>query len=1107
MERMERMERLDRSQRGQRLEVTCRKFAVLSGIRQDADDLVTCAQPRPGSRKGTLVLLTEPAGEHPSLANDACKLAQRVIVEHYMADNSLSLTSGFLGALDAANSAVLGYNYAGVQVEQADGEHSAGATLPVQTGNVRARHFKVGLTAAMLRADGTGVYLSQMAPAQCYIRHNGLAVPLPETPSWRSPHRTHDPKRMLSLVREADEETAEHEELEELEGGELIEVEDEGEFEPDYTQENLLPPALGTAPGMESDLIYRRVEDGDLIVLVSTSLARFLDRDTADMALTAGDADAVADALYDIATSNGVAQAHACVISLGGRTSSGVDTVWSEPEATSTTAPEAESVGSTETRITYAPGRVQSLRNGLLSPKTWLVRKQGTDVVDGEQEKAFDEGWEGEAGQQEPVAPSVVEGPWLRAQEQEEEDAHEGPPAGVDNSQGAAADASEDVEVVEDRSEQHSLPPYLLQAGGHYVLRPTSAANAEKAEKAAQRPSEAPLYAAPVLWGDGDEEESAPPQSWRTPASHTGTEQHEAGKGEAEATVFPWQRVSRMQPLSKTQPPPRPAEEDSVHYYPAPVLFSPHTGGNGPAQALPVQGGVLRYKPAVRAIASTRSALTRLPKISLPKGMLEKGMLSRVHFPSVHIDFARIGRNVAAWISHTAKNLLPERALQRVEGGGNRLRSANLTGWLKNAVSGKASTPVRIATAVVIVIVLGLLAWSVLKAISNHKEAQVNTYLDKAKQEELLANQPSTSDSDRIAILGTALQNAKQALTADPASNEARLLATKVETELDTAQGITRFSNVTPLFNLTAQGATATGQATPAPITAVVPGQVDRMLILGSNAFVLEAGAGGHIYKCGLQARSCAPTLAQGDSAGGQKVGNIVAMTVVANNVTALDDKLSVYTYNSDANTWQAQQLGDADKLQAPKDIASYDGNLYLLNAKAGQISKYLTGKFGQPSADWLKGATDTAQLSNATAFAIDGSIYTLLTDGKILVLQGGTIQRTITPKLTTGTPSTSTQDAIYTSTDIKDLYVLHASDGSITRITKDGQTVATYKAPLAQAQLQTLTGMAVDETGGKFYLIGGKQVYLATLAGQTAGTQNAPQPAQQPNAVPTIAP
>src|SRR5439155_27348747 len=186
-------------------------------------------------------------------------------------DNSLGLTSGLLKALDAANAALLQYNHAD---EPTHSEGGQGIAVAVQAGGVRTRRAQVGLTAALLRPDGSGVYLAQMSPTQVYIVHNGLLSALPEPQEWQRPGKL---EIVLKRVLEpgAEDEAAE---------------EEHNEFLP-------LPPMslpslpLGSGPDVEVDLLYRRVEPGDLLVVVSSSLARQLDRPLAEEVFSSGDAD------------------------------------------------------------------------------------------------------------------------------------------------------------------------------------------------------------------------------------------------------------------------------------------------------------------------------------------------------------------------------------------------------------------------------------------------------------------------------------------------------------------------------------------------------------------------------------------------------------------------------------------------------------------------------------------------------------------------------------------------------------------------------------------------------------------------------------------------
>src|SRR2546423_8411135 len=68
------------------------------------------------------------------------------------------------------------------------------------------------------------------------------------------------------------------------------------------------------------------MEPGDLLVVVTSSLARQLARPLAEEIVSSGDADRVSDALYNLATERGLAQSHACVLQVGVEATSGVDT-------------------------------------------------------------------------------------------------------------------------------------------------------------------------------------------------------------------------------------------------------------------------------------------------------------------------------------------------------------------------------------------------------------------------------------------------------------------------------------------------------------------------------------------------------------------------------------------------------------------------------------------------------------------------------------------------------------------------------------------------------------------------------------------------------------
>ncbi len=265
------------------------------------------------------------------------------------------------------------------------------------------------------------------------------------------------------------------------------------------------------------------------------------------------------------------------------------------------------------------------------------------------------------------------------------------------------------------------------------------------------------------------------------------------------------------------------------------------------------------------------------------------------------------------------------------------------------------------------------------------------------------------------------------------------------------------------------------------PVTSSVASK--DIVVQGNDAFILDS-ASQKIYRCKIAAQTCAVALISGESISGQKVGKLLNLTSRVTNVVALDDARVAYIFDPDTNAWQSQPVGDASKLQQPKDIATYDGNLYLLDAKPSQVLKYASGKYGEAPDDWIKDPASVTQLKEPVAMAIDGVIYVVLRDGKILTMQGGKVVRTIIPK-DTGSGASPTD--FFTGTDTRDLYLLRASEGSISRISKDGQTLSIFKVPAANEELATLDGMTVDEGRSKLYLIAGSKVYEAQLPGPGA--------------------
>ena len=275
--------------------------------------------------------------------------------------------------MDAANAALLRYNYSN---EYADPSETGqdGGRVAVQGGNVRTRRAQVGLTAAVLRPDGDGMYLAQMSPTQAYLLHNGILTALPQPRSW------HERAGRVAVT------------LPKV--GHVDQHDDEAEEADDEAAVQGMPPAvvpsspLGSGPGVEVDLLYRRVEPGDILAVVSSSLARYLDRATVETIFESAHPDAITEALYTFAAQRGLAQAHACVLQIGAEATEGVSTDLTTHiglPAAQTLADNGgirSALASVEAQPHPAPTSLDLLKKG---PKQWLLKRKG-NVIEADQE-------------------------------------------------------------------------------------------------------------------------------------------------------------------------------------------------------------------------------------------------------------------------------------------------------------------------------------------------------------------------------------------------------------------------------------------------------------------------------------------------------------------------------------------------------------------------------------------------------------------------------------------------------------------------------------------------------------------------------------------------
>lgn len=163
-----------------------------------------------------------------------------------------------------------------------------------------------------------------------------------------------------------------------------------------------------------------------------------------------------------------------------------------------------------------------------------------------------------------------------------------------------------------------------------------------------------------------------------------------------------------------------------------------------------------------------------------------------------------------------------------------------------------------------------------------------------------------------------------------------------------------------------------------------------------------------------------------------------------------------------------------SDLWQNPKYIGTYGDNLYMLDTKERNIYRYdLTDPQASPSA-WFrsKEGLDFDQISSLT---IDGDVWIGAGDGSIHRFSRGTpegfhLSRVLTPP--------SSLVVLYTEPDSERLYILEPHGKRLLIVDKNG----VYQSAILSDDFATATGLIVDETQQKAFVLAGSLVYDVPL-------------------------
>jgi hypothetical protein len=201
-----------------------------------------------------------------------------------------------------------------------------------------------------------------------------------------------------------------------------------------------------------------------------------------------------------------------------------------------------------------------------------------------------------------------------------------------------------------------------------------------------------------------------------------------------------------------------------------------------------------------------------------------------------------------------------------------------------------------------------------------------------------------------------------------------------------------------------------------------------------------------------------------------------------AQDLTAYEDKVFVLQgdgiYEADSGsakvidkTWSGDAL-----------ISAFAGNMYVIDKSGGAIYRFQ----GQNNTfdgkqNWLAEGTGV-NFANATQMTIDGSIYALYPNSKVLKFSQGSPQNF---KVTGVFPEIGNINALYANPDNQYLYLLDKAGGRVVVTDKSGGYKAQYdyKAQYVDSQISGAISLVASEADKKIILLTGDKLYSIDLS------------------------
>lgn len=197
--------------------------------------------------------------------------------------------------------------------------------------------------------------------------------------------------------------------------------------------------------------------------------------------------------------------------------------------------------------------------------------------------------------------------------------------------------------------------------------------------------------------------------------------------------------------------------------------------------------------------------------------------------------------------------------------------------------------------------------------------------------------------------------------------------------------------NIKPLYGLTLPLISFPAEMTP-----------HQVMVIGQDIYLLDAGRNEIVsHRLAADAESLASTAGQvvlrtGDVVGGVPVGRLVDLAWQPpvpgyddkSSLLVLDDNNRIFRYNQQVDGASVVTFGGGVTWTRATQIETYRGRFYVADEGSNQIYRYEIGRYDEAT-PWFKPTTQV-NLANLSTMRIDGDIWLLYQDGKVVRYRNG---------------------------------------------------------------------------------------------------------------------